>query len=328
VRITEKCIFAPLLNNMITRRYLRVKVMQALYSLEKNPKEDFLKSEKKLSQAIQNCQVLSVYFLSLVPEIARYRAQRLEEFKEKILPTEEDLNPNTKFIDNKVIKQIEENKSIQQFCVNEHIDWSRRYDFIAQMYHEMANTDFYLAYMASAERTYIEDKNFVLELFTKLFAESELLHWFLEEKNVHWFDDYNDALLAAYKNIERYKENHSNIALIPLFKNEEEVTFYKELFRKTALHNAEYQNRINEKLQRWESERIMEIDTILMKMAMCELAQFQTIPVKVTINEYIELAKLYSSRKSGVFINGILDNIVADFKNEGLLNKTGRGLIN
>jgi N utilization substance protein B len=314
---------------MINRRYLRVKVMQALYAVEKNPKEDFLASEKKLDQTILSCQTLSVYFLSLLPEIVRYRMLRLEELKEKIMPTEEDLNPNTKFIDNKVIKQIEENRSIQQFCVNKHVDWSGRYDFIAQMYHEIANTDCYLAYMTSAERSYKEDKDFVLNILSQIFAESELLHWFLEEKNVHWFDDYNDALLAAYNNIERYKENHSdNVALIPLFKDEEEITFYKELFRKTALYNTEYQNRINEKLQHWESERIMEIDTILMKMAMCELTQFQTIPIKVTINEYIELAKLYSSRKSGVFINGILDSIVTDFKNEGLLNKTGRGLIN
>jgi N utilization substance protein B len=286
-------------------------------------------SEKSLNQTIQNCQVLSLYFLSLLPEIARYRMLRLEELKEKNIPTEEDLNPNTKFIDNKVIKQIEENRSIQKFCTDHHIDWSNRYDFIAQMYNEIANTDFYITYMASLDCSYKEDKEFVLHILSKTFAESELLHWFLEEKNVHWFDDYNDALLAAYKNIEKYKENQSNeIALIPLFKDEEEVTFYRELLRKTLLHSDEYQKRVDEKLQRWESERVMEVDTILMKMAMCELTQFQTIPVKVTINEYIELAKLYSSRKSGVFINGILDNIVTDFKNEGLLNKMGRGLIN
>jgi N utilization substance protein B len=197
------------------------------------------------------------------------------------------------------------------------------------MYHEIANSDLFAGYIASSAKSYKEDKDFVLELLEKIFAESELLHWFLEEKNVHWFDDYNDALLATYKNIERYKENQSdNLPLIPLFKDDEEVTFYRELFRKTALYGAEYQKRIEEKLQHWESERVMEIDAILMKMAMCELTQFQTIPIKVSINEYIELAKLYSSRKSGVFINGILDSIVTDLKNEGLLNKMGRGLIN
>ncbi|MCL2435694.1 MAG: transcription antitermination factor NusB [Lentimicrobiaceae bacterium] len=314
---------------MVTRRYLRIKVLQALYAAEKNPKEELFANEKKLDQVVQNCQVLTVYFLSLLPEIVRYRTLRLEELKEKNNPTEEDLNPNTKFIDNEVIKQIEENKNIQQFCRNHHVDWSNRYDFIAQMYHEIANSDTFLAYFNAPGRNYQEDKDFVLNVLSKIFAENELLHWFLEEKNVHWFDDYNDALLSAYKNIERYKENQSNqLALIPLFKNEEEITFYKELFRKTLLYNTEYQKRIDDKLQHWESERIMEIDTILMKMAICELTQFPTIPVKVTINEYIELAKLYSSRKSGVFINGILDSIVTDLKNEGLLGKMGRGLIN
>ena len=303
--------------------------MQALYAAEKNPKEELCANEKKLDQVVQDCLVLTVYFLSLLPEIVRYRTLRLEELKEKINPTEEDLNPNTKFIDNEVIQQIEENKNIRQFCRNHHVDWSNRYDFIAQMYHEMANSDTFLAYLNSPNRSYQEDKDFVLNVLSKIFAENELLHWFLEEKNVHWFDDYNDALLSAYKNIERYKENQSNqLALIPLFKDEEEVTFYKELFRKTLLYSTEYQKRIDEKLHHWESERIMEIDTILMKMAICELTQFPTIPVKVTINECIELAKLYSSRKSGVFINGILDSIVTDLKNEGLLNKMGRGLIN
>jgi len=313
---------------MVTRRYLRIKVLQAIYAKGKNSNEDFILSEKKLDKAIQDYQVLSVYFLSLLPEIVRYRTLRLDELKEKINPTEKDLNPNTKFIDNKVIKQIEENKNIKQFCKNNKIDWSDRYDFVAQIYVEIANSDFYLTYINSSESTYQKDKDFILDILSKIFAESELLHWFLEEKNVHWFDDYNDALLTAYKNIEKYKENLSHeVKLIPLFKNEEDITFYKELFRKTCLYNAEYQKRIDEKLQHWESERIMEIDTILMKMAICELTLFQTIPVKVTINEYIELAKLYSSRKSGVFINGILDSIITDLKNEGLLNKIGRGLI-
>jgi len=314
---------------MVTRRFLRIKVFQAIYAVEKNRKEVFHVSEKKLDQAIHACQTLSVYFLSLLPEIAHYRTLRMEELKEKNNPTKEDLNPITKFIDNKVIKQLEENTDIRQICVNQRIDWSDRYDFIAQMFNEIVSSDIYTTYLNAPERSYKEDKDFVLDVFSKIFAESELLHWFLEEKNVHWFDDYNDALLAAYKNIENYKENQpKEKKLIPLFNNDDDITFYQELFRKTLLYNAEYQKRIDDKLHHWESERIMEIDTILMKMALCELTQFQTIPIKVSINEYIELAKLYSSRKSGVFINGILDSIVTDLKNEGALNKMGRGLIN
>jgi len=314
---------------MVSRRYLRIKVLQAIYAVEKNQKEDFSISEKKLEKTINDCQVLTVYFLSLLPELTRYRTLKLEEFKEKVNPTEEDLNPNTKFINNKVIKQIEENKNIKQFCVNHKIDWSDRYDFVSQIYHEIANSDYYSSYMLSSDHSYKADKEFVFDVLSKTFAESELLHWFLEEKNVHWFDDYNDALLAGYKNIEKYRENQPHtVQLIPLFINNEDISFYKELFRNTLLNNNDYQNRIDSKLQNWESERVMEIDTILMKMAMCELTHFQTIPVKVTINEYIELAKLYSSRKSSVFINGILDSILTDLRNEGLLNKIGRGLIN
>jgi len=314
---------------MVTRRFLRVKVLQALYAAEKNSKEEFLVSEKNLDHSVQNCQVLTVYFLALLPALVHYRTARLEELKKKMNPTEEDLYPNTKFIDNKVIRQIEENSNIKQFCVNYHIDWSSRNDFLAQIFHEIVNTDFYLSYMTSAASSYVEDKQFVLGVFSKLFAESEMLHWFLEEKNVHWFDDFNDALLAAYKNIEQYKENQSpNKTLIPLFSDDVEKVFYKELFCKTLLYNKEFQRRIDEKLLHWESERVMEVDMILMKMAICEFTQFPTVPVKVTINEYIELAKMYSSGKSGIFINGILDSIVTDLKNEGNLNKMGRGLIN
>ncbi|MDR2971244.1 MAG: transcription antitermination protein NusB [Bacteroidales bacterium] len=313
---------------MVTRRYLRAKVFQAIYASEKNPKENFHVSEKKLDQVIKNCQELSVYFIALLTEMVRYRTMRLEVIKEKINPSQEDLNPNTKFIDNKVIKQIEENIILSQFCKNHKIDWSNRYDFVAQIYFEIANSDFFTTYTESPISCYSEDKKFVLNILSKGFAESKLLHWFLEEKNIHWFDDYNDALLSAYKYIEKYKENLSKqIPLIPLFKSDEDLTFYKDLFRKTLLYNDEYQKRINDKLQHWESERVIESDTILIKMAICELDQFPTIPVKVTINEYLELAKLYSSRKSCVFINGILDRIVIDLKNEGVLNKMGMGLV-
>jgi len=314
---------------MVTRRYLRIKVLQAIYAVEKNQKEDFSISEKKLEKTINDCHVLTVFFLSLLPELAHYRTLKLEENKEKVNPTEEDLNPNTKFINNKVIKQIEENKNIKRFCVNHKVDWSDRYDFVSQIYHEVANSDYYPTYMVSPDHSYKADKEFVFDVLSKTFAESEMLHWFLEEKNVHWFDDYNDALMAAYKNIEKYRENQPpTVQIIPLFIHEEDITFYQELFRTTLLNNNAFQNRIDLKLQNWESERVMEIDTILLKMAMCELTHFQTIPIKVTINEYLELAKLYSSRKSSVFINGILDSILTDLKNEGLLNKVGRGLIN
>jgi len=185
-------------------------------------------------------------------------------------------------------------------------------------------------YMNRQERSYAEDKKFVLTIIEKVFAPNEVLHWFFEEQNLHWFDDYNDALLSLYKNIVAFKETSDNINKIyPLFKDkEEDVAFYKELYLKTIMHCDEYEKIIEKKLHNWELERVMGVDMILLKMGICELLEFQTIPIKVTINEYIELAKNYSSAKSGLFINGLLDNMVADFKAEKKLQKIGRGLLN
>lgn len=312
---------------MVTRRYLRIKVFQAIYGFEKSRKEELVVGVKKLDDSVNACQTLAVYFLTLLPEIVRYRLLRLEELKEKNLPTDEDLNPNTKFIENKVIAQIENNEHLAKYIRTNYIDWSDRYDFVTLMYNELVKDEHYIQYLKNPVRTYTEDKELALHLLTNFFANSELLHWFLEEKNVHWFDDYNDALLIAYQHLSRYKEEQlKSVGLSPILKDDEDAEFYKELFIKTLLFNNEYQKRIDSKLQNWESERLMEVDTILLKMAICELMQFPSIPVKVTINEYIEIAKMYSSHKSGMFINGVLDVIMLDLRNENLLHKTGRGL--
>jgi len=183
--------------------------------------------------------------------------------------------------------------------------------------------------MNNVNRSYEEDRKLVLDIIEKVFVENQLIHWYFEEKNVHWFDDYNESLLMVYKNIASFKETKNNQCKItPLFKDgEEDVAFYKDLFRKTIMKDAEYQEIIEKKLQNWEAERVIGLDMLLMKMAMCELMEFPTIPVKVIINEYIELAKTYSSAKSGFFINGLLDKILIDLKANGSLNKIGRGLI-
>lgn len=315
---------------MVSRRYLRTKVMQGVFAFEANSKEDINLGEKKLTASIEGCYTLFLYFFSLFPELKRYRLNKLEDLKDKMFPTYEDLNPNTKFVENMVISQIEDNLSLNQLWNQHQIRWDDQGDFIAQIFHEISKSEPFQLYMNNAERSYNDDKKFVLAIVETVFSQSELLHWFLEEKNVHWFDDYNEALLMVYKNISSFtqlKENNNKIT--SLYKDPiEDVTFYKTLFRKVVLFNKFYGEIIKEKLQNWEMERIMGIDMILMKMAICEFTEFPEIPIKVTINEYIELAKLYSSAKSGLFINGLLDKIVFDLKEEGKLNKMGRGLIN
>lgn len=318
---------------MVSRRYLRIKVMQAIFAHQMNDKEDMIDAEKKLTSAIQSCYTLFIYFFSLISAIYRYRVNKLEDLKLKINPTDADLNPNTKFVDNKVILQIDENVTLNQRYEELKINWGNDADFIVQVNKEIIELPEYQQYMANPQRSYPEDKQLVLDIIEKVFVESELIHWFFEEKNVHWFDDYNEALMMLYMNVSMFKESQGeNCRIAPLFKsaeNEEESDrdFYKKLFRKTLLHDKEFEERIEQKLQNWELERVMGLDIILLKMALCEFTEFPTIPLKVTINEYIELAKSYSSNKSKVFINGMLDRMAVDLKEEGKLNKMGRGLV-
>ena len=318
---------------MVSRRYLRIKVMQAIFAHQMNDKEDVTEGEKKLNAAIQSCYTLFIYFFSLFSAVYRYRVNKLEDLKNKLNPTEADLNPNTKFVDNKVILQIDENVTLNKLYKELKINWANDADFIVQVNHEIVELPEYQQYMKNPQRSYNEDKELVLAIVEKVFVESELIHWFFEEKNIHWFDDYNEALLMLYKNIQQFKEKQQNqCPIASLFKavtegEESDVQFYKRLYTLTLSHNREYEERIEQNLQNWELERMMGIDIILLKMALCEFMEFSDIPVKVTINEYIELAKTYSSSKSKQFINGMLDKMAVDLKEEGKLNKMGRGLV-
>lgn len=303
--------------------------MQALFAYEMNPKEDIIEGEKKLSRSIESCYTLFLYFFSIFPEIKFYRMRKMEDVREKFNPSFEDLNPNTKFIDNAVIRQIEEHPFLRTLWREHNIQWIDQIELIARLYKEITNLDEYSHYMSLENRSYNEDKKLILTIIEKVLAPDQMLHWYFEEKNVHWFDDYNDALLSLYKNIFQFKENPKNVnKILPLFKEPvEDAEFYKNLYLKTIMNSASYETIIDKKLHNWELERVMGVDMILLKMGMCELLEFETIPVKVTINEYIELAKTYSSTKSGLFINGLLDNMVLDFKADNRLKKTGRGLL-
>ena len=303
--------------------------MQALYAHQANTAEDIVSGEKKLDQAIRTCENLSYYFYSLFPEIKRYLENKFAERKDKNFPTEEDLNPNTKFVDNLVIKQIEESTALNKKFEQLKINWSQQPQLIISLFSTIAELPDYVEYMSKPGNNYYTDKELVLEIIEKVFAESELLHWYFEEKFVHWFDDYNDALLQTYQAITFWKSSMEQVNAGPLFKDEvEDVNFYKKLYRLTIQNDDKYLKIIDENLHNWESDRTIETDLILMKMATCELMEFPSIPVKVTINEYIEIAKTYGSERSGGFINGLIDKIANDLREEGLLNKQGRGLLN
>ena len=311
---------------------MRTKVMQAIFAHEMNPLEDVAEGAQKLATTIDSCYNLFLYFFSIFPEIKSYCLKKIEERKKKNFPTEEDLNPNTKFVDNAVIEGIENNRALNILWKERKIFWNDHNELIAALYRQISQTQEFNDYMNNPERSYKEVKAFLLFVVENVFAPNELLHWFFEEKNANWFDDFNEAMLMFYKNLDGFKEiSGDNNKITPLYgksADDADRKFAQDLFTKTVVHDEEYSHMIDMRLQNWELERVAQMDMILMKMAICELMEFPEIPIKVTINEYIELARWYSSEKSGGFINGMLDRIMDDLKQDGKLNKSGKGLIN
>ena len=292
---------------MISRRYLR---------------------EAELIRTVKNCYPLFIWLFSIFPELTYYRSNKLEDLKGKHIPTQEDLNPNTKFVDNKVIAQIEQNVTLRKLIPQYRINWSEDTDFIVKLFHAIEELDEYKKYMSTREGTYEEDKKLVLDIIQNIFIEDEHMRWFFGEKDVNWLDDYDEALMMLYMNISDFKQaKGDDCKILTLFKNtREDERFCRQLFVKTLENDTEYEKMIESKLQNWELERVIGMDMLLMKMAICELTEFPDIPVKVTLNEYIDLAKYYSSDKSKIFVNGILDKIIVDLRDQGKLKKAGRGL--
>lgn len=313
---------------MISRRFLRTKTMQALFAHSLKPFETVEAAEADLVKTVKNCYPLFVWLFSILPEVVYYRSNKLEDLKGKHFPTEEDLNPNTKFVNNKVIAQIENNVTLKKLIPKFHINWSEDTDFIVKLFHAIEETDEYKQYMSTREGTYEEDKKLVLSIIQNIFLEDDHMRWFFGEKDANWLDDYDEALTMLYMNISDFKESKGDdCKILTLFKNDrEEERFCRRLFTKTLEHSAEYEQMIEAKLQNYELDRVIGMDVLLMKMAICELMEFPDIPVKVTLNEYIDLSKYYSSDKSKLFINGILDKIIVDLRDQGKLNKSGRGL--
>lgn len=311
---------------MVSRHFLRIKTMQELYAYNTNPNASIAQVENDLDKSIKACHELFVWLFCLLPEIAFYRLKKLESLKEKYNPTDEDLNPNMRFVENAVIQQIEQNKQLETLKSNYRVNWDDESDLIAKLFHQIEEMPEYEAYMKKENASYKSDKTFVLQIVEKIFANNDLLHWYMGEKNLHWISDYDEAVTMLYQNISAFKKDEDNNGISPIYGDNEAKEFSHKLFRLTLNHADEYTNLIDSKLQNWELDRIMNMDMLLMQMALCEFLEFPLIPIKVTLNEYIEIAKWYSSDKSKVFINGILDRLIVDLRNENRINKTGRGL--
>jgi N utilization substance protein B len=258
---------------------------------------------------------------------------RTVEGKLKHFPTVEDLNPNTKFIENKFIQKLAENKVFQKRCENLKINWSDEKELIRKIYLHVKESKEYAEYMSSETSSFIEDREFIIQIFKKQISKFDSLKNYYEDLSIYWTDDYHTATSLVIKIMNVFTDDADEYLPLPLIIKtsgdsvDEDRQFTKDLFRKTILKSKEYDQIITDRAVNWEFERIASMDVLILKMALVELFEFSSIPVKVTMNEYIELAKYFSTPKSSTFVNGILDKLITEFTAKDRICKSGRGLM-
>lgn len=314
---------------MLSRRHLRVKVMQALFAYQRSEGAELAKGEKLLKLSLDKIYDLYINHLSLLTEMHTFAARQIEEGKSKMMPTEEDLNPNLRFIENRVLLQLKNHPQLEKHISARKINWADHTELIRRIFTNFKESEHYQDYMSGDEPTYKEQRRIVYKLYEEFIIPNEHLQSIFEEQSIFWVNDLEAVSSLVVRTLSDFnKESDFGGTLATLYKDEEEdKKFVLDLFRKTATKNAEYQDMIEAKLQNWDLDRIASTDILLMKMALCEFLNISSVPTRVTMNEYIEISKEYSTPKSKVFINGILDKLLEELKAQKKIKKMGKGLI-
>jgi len=301
--------------------------MQSIYSIHRNNTQNIEKEEKFLFKSIENTANLYFTILSALLEIQKYESDFIERSKKKYFPSFEELNPNTKFINNRILDILLQSDSLTQALEDRKINiWKRNNDCIVSLVNEIKTSEIYKKYLSSGENSFEEDRDFMINLFTKIIAPNHKLYQHLEDYSLTWIDDVPIVNTNIQKQLKKIKSETDIFEVLSLYKNEEDKEFAQQIFRKTIINETILEKEYSNKTPNWDKERIAEIDTIILKMAICEFLKFPSIPFKATINEYLEIAKEYSTPKSSIFINGILDKLVQEYKQENKILKSGRGL--
>ncbi len=312
---------------MINRRHIRVKVMQSVYAMQQSHNDDIIREEKFLKHSILKMFDLYVLNIQLLVEVQKFAAKKMALSKKKILATKDDLKPNTKFLENKVINSIAESISVESYIeMNNLKNWELDKEYVKIIFEELQKSDLYKKYIDTVEDSYKIDKAFVIGFFKEIIAPNEKLAEYYEGELISWSDDIPFVNTWVVKSLSKFKEN-TIFVVGSLFKDKDDEDFVSALFTKTILKHKAYEEDISEKTPNWEAERIADMDMILIKMAITEFLNFPSIPTRVTINEYIEISKDYSTEKSSYFINGVLDRISKEFINSKRIVKIGRGLL-
>ncbi|MBN2743809.1 MAG: transcription antitermination factor NusB [Marinilabiliaceae bacterium] len=308
---------------MLSRRLLRVKVMQMVYAYYNQGDTSLQQAEKELFHSISKSYELYHIYLLLLLELRLHEEKRIDLNRQKRIPSPEDLNPNTRFIDNKLLDFLGGNRSLLRYIEATHISWVDHPELIRQLFTEIRQSQIYIDYMALPESDYETDRKFLVKLVEKVIAPFEPLYVHFEEQGIYWNDEAEFVVSMVIKTLKEYRDDlGEEQTLLPEFKDPDDREFVKTLFRKAILNQAEFRKLIDAHTKNWDLERVAFLDIVLMQIALSEIFEFTNIPVKVTLNEYIELAKHYSTAKSGVFINGVLDKVVEQLHKDNKLFKT------
>ena len=307
---------------MINRVLIRLKVIQIIYAYYQNGGKNLEAAEKELFYSLSKTYDLYNYLLLLMVEITRFADRRIDNRRHKLRPTEEDLNPNTRFIDNAFMAQLAQNAQLVEFSNNQKRSWDDESDFVKRLFSQIEETKAYQEYMAKETLTYEDDRELWRKLYRTVIASNDEIDEILEEQSLYWNDDKAIIDTFVLKTIKRFSpENGAEQELLPEYRDEEDREFARKLFRAAITGAETYRNMMAESTKNWDMERIAFMDILIMQVAIAEMLTFPSIPVSVSLNEYVEIAKMYSTPKSSSFINGMLDTIVNKLKEENKLRK-------
>ncbi len=310
---------------MINRILLRVKIAQLLYAYQQNPSKSIHFAKEELLKSLEHTYHLYHLVFLLIIDITAYAEQRIEAGKRKYQATYEEKNPNTRFIENQFVAQLYENNLLRDYTKTHYLSWTDYEGAIKDMYEIIIATDFYTEYMNAPRNhrtAYEEDKEIWVKILKNCILESDELLDAIEAKSIYWNDDLDTVVSFVIKTIRKFEQaKGKEQLLLPMFKDDEDKKFALKLYSDSITNVDEHKVLIDEFTKNWDLDRIAFMDVIIMRLAITELFDFPTIPIKVTLNEYIEIAKVYSTERSGSFINGVLDNIVSKLIKENKLVK-------
>lgn len=317
---------------MLSRRLLRIKTVKSLYSYFQSGEESLIRSEKELAASIRKSYELYLMLIALVGEVAEVARERIAIGQAKLMPTEADLRPNMRFVDNRVVAKIQESATLADAMTRYKVSWRGQETLVKRLYQDMIAAPYYKRYMEgeaplNEREAFAADRRFVTDFLSTHIEDNEYFEEALEEMSMFWVDDIAYSLGLAIRTIGFLNENSADLDVMPMYRNDEDKEYVETLFRKALVNHEEYFGYVDKFTQNWDFDRIAFMDKLIMLAAITELTQFPTIPVKVTLDEFIEISKYYSTPGSSVFVNGILDKVVVWLTEEGKIVKSGRGLI-